>query len=61
MVSGHRVELPYQPLEANGVEAGEFLTLHCISPSPGKLAARSSACHHEYLREQWLVARNRRR
>src|SRR5580704_14328658 len=59
LVSDHRVELPHQPLEAGGVEVGEFLTLHCISPFPGKRAARSSACHHEYLREQWLVARRR--
>lgn len=42
LVSDHRIELPYQPLEALGVEVGEFLALHGISPFPGKLAARSS-------------------
>jgi len=42
LVPGHRVELPDQPLEASGVELGEFLTLHCIAPFPGKPAARSS-------------------
>jgi hypothetical protein len=42
VISDHRVELAYQPLVASRVKAGELLTLHCIPPLPGKLAARSS-------------------
>jgi hypothetical protein len=40
----------------------EFLTLHCISAfPPGSWPPGHPACHHEYLREQRLVARNRSR
>jgi hypothetical protein len=57
LVADHRVELAHQPLEASGVEAGEFVTLHCVSAFP-RDAGRPviSACHDEYLRPRRLVA-----